>query len=314
MKESSELAELVTANKKLAFQNDEKEKRAAELVIANKELAFQNGEKEKRAAELAIANKELAFQNEEKEKRAAELVIANKELAFQNEEKEKRAAELVIANKELAFQNEEKEKRAAELVIANKELAFQNEEKEKRVAELVITNKELAFQNKEKGILAIELNNLAFYDTLTGLPNRRLLLDRLHQAFASSERSGRDGVLMFIDLDKFKDLNDTLGHDFGDLLLQQTALRLESCTRENDTVARLGGDEFVVMMGDLSHQPIEAALQAKAVGDKILSALNKPYLLASHEYHSTPSIGAALFNEQGKSAEELLKRADIAMY
>ncbi len=134
---------LIIANQELAFQNEEKEKRAAELVIANKELFFQNEEKGKRAAELIIANKELIFQNEEKEKRAAELVIANKELIFQNEEKEKRAAELVIANKELIFQNEEKEKRAAELVIANKELIFQNEEKEKRAAELVIANKEL---------------------------------------------------------------------------------------------------------------------------------------------------------------------------
>ena len=148
---------LSIANKKLIFQNEEKEKRAAELSIANKELIFQNEEKEKRAAELSIANKELAFQNEEKEKRAAELSIANKELAFQNEEKEKRAAELSIANKELAFQNEEKEKRAAELIIANKELAFQNEEKEKRAAELIIANKELAFQNEEKEKRAAEL-------------------------------------------------------------------------------------------------------------------------------------------------------------
>ena len=150
-------AELIIANKELAFQNEEKEKRAAELSIANKELLFQNEEKEKRAAELIIANKELAFQNEEKEKRAAELSIANKELLFQNEEKEKRAAELIIANKELAFQNEEKEKRAAELSIANKELAFQNEEKEKRAAELIIANKELAFQNEEKEKRAAEL-------------------------------------------------------------------------------------------------------------------------------------------------------------
>lgn len=142
--------ELSIANKELAFQNGEKEKRAAELVIANKELAFQNDEKEKRADELVIANKELAYQNDEKEKRADELIIANKELHFQNEEKEKRADELVVANKELHFQNNEKEKRAAELVIANKELAFQNEEKEKRAAELVIADRELNFQNNEK--------------------------------------------------------------------------------------------------------------------------------------------------------------------
>jgi signal transduction histidine kinase len=134
---------LGVANKELAFQNDEKEKRAAELGVANKELAFQNDEKEKRAAELGVANKKLAFENEEKEKRAAELGVANKKLAFENEEKEKRAAELGVANKELAFENEEKEKRAAELIIANKELAFQNEEKEKRAAELIVANKEL---------------------------------------------------------------------------------------------------------------------------------------------------------------------------
>ncbi|MES2265650.1 MAG: diguanylate cyclase [Bacteroidota bacterium] len=111
-------SELLTANKKLLFQNQEKEKREAELLIANKELEYQNAEKEKRAAELIVANKELAYQNLEKEKRAAELVVANMELVFQNEEKEKRAAELLIANQELIYQNEEKEKRAAELITA----------------------------------------------------------------------------------------------------------------------------------------------------------------------------------------------------
>jgi len=149
--------ELSVANIELAFQNDEKEKRAQELSVANIELAFQNDEKEKRAKELSIANIELAFQNDEKEKRAAELIIANKELLFQNDEKEKRAAELVTANKELAFQNDEKEKRAAELFIANKELLFQNQEKEKRAAELIIANQELLFQNLEKEKRAAEL-------------------------------------------------------------------------------------------------------------------------------------------------------------
>jgi diguanylate cyclase (GGDEF)-like protein/PAS domain S-box-containing protein len=158
------------------------------------------------------------------------------------------------------------------------------------------------------------IKNLAFYDQLTGLPNRRLLLDRLHQAFAFSARSGREGALLFIDLDNFKDINDTLGHDIGDLLLQQVAQRMESCLREGDTVARLGGDEFVVMLEDLSAQPIEALTQAEVVGDKILATLNKPYQLATHEYHSTPSIGATLFSDHHQSGEELLKRADIAMY
>jgi diguanylate cyclase (GGDEF)-like protein/PAS domain S-box-containing protein len=158
------------------------------------------------------------------------------------------------------------------------------------------------------------IQHLAFYDPLTGLPNRRLLIDRFHQAFASSARSGREGALLFIDLDNVKSLNDTLGHDIGDLLLQQTAQRLESCTREVDTVARLGGDEFVVMLEDLSEQPIEAATQTEAVGEKILAMLNQPYQLDTHEYHSTASIGATIFSDHGQSGEELLKRADIAMY
>jgi signal transduction histidine kinase len=149
LKSGDEVSELTDNEKfvqienELAFQNEEKEKRAAELIIANKELVFQNAEKEKRAAELIVANKELAFQNEEKEKRADELIIANKELAFQNEEKEKRAAELIVANEELAFQSLEKEKRAAELIVANKELIFQNIEKEKRAEEFKKLNQEL---------------------------------------------------------------------------------------------------------------------------------------------------------------------------
>ncbi len=159
-----------------------------------------------------------------------------------------------------------------------------------------------------------KIKRLAFYDSLTGLPNRRLLIDRLNKAFASSARSGREGALLFVNLDNFKDINDTLGHDIGDLLLQQTAQRLESCLREGDTVARLGGDEFVVMLEDLSEQPIEAAALTKAISEKILASLSQPYQLATHEYHSTSSIGATIFSDHGKSGEELLKRADIAMY
>src|SRR5450830_1816519 len=159
-----------------------------------------------------------------------------------------------------------------------------------------------------------KIKRLAFYDSLTGLPNRRLLIDRLHKAFASSGRSGREGALLFVDLDNFKDINDTLGHDIGDLLLQQTAQRLESCLREVDTVARLGGDEFVVVLEGLSEHALEAAAQTKTVGEKILATLNQPYRLATHEYHSTSSIGATIFSDHGQSAEELLKQADIAMY
>ena len=156
--------------------------------------------------------------------------------------------------------------------------------------------------------------SLAFYDPLTCLPNRRLLLERLHQELASGARSGLEGALLFIDLDNFKSINDTLGHDMGDLLLQQVALRLESCVREGDTVARLGGDEFVVMLKTLGEHILEASENTKAVGEKILSALSQPYQLGTNEYHSTSSIGITLFGKQHEAAEELLKQADIAMY
>ncbi len=159
-----------------------------------------------------------------------------------------------------------------------------------------------------------EINNLAFYDPLTGLPNRRLLLDRLEHALASSARNERYGALLFIDLDNFKTLNDTLGHDIGDLLLQQVSQRLFTCVREGDTVARLGGDEFVVMLENLSDDMRKSATQTEIVGEKILATLNQRYHLASHVHHSTPSIGVTLFANHQVTLDELLKRADLAMY
>ena len=159
-----------------------------------------------------------------------------------------------------------------------------------------------------------EIMRLAFFDPLTRLPNRRLLLDRLQQALTASVRSGHRAAVLLIDLDNFKTLNDTLGHDKGDLLLQQVAQRLLSCVREGDTVARLGGDEFVVLLEGLSENPEDAAMQAEALGEKIMATLNQPYLLAGHENRSTPSIGVTLFGGHQTAIEELLKQADLAMY
>jgi diguanylate cyclase (GGDEF)-like protein len=154
----------------------------------------------------------------------------------------------------------------------------------------------------------------AFYDELTQLPNRRLFMDRLQQAYLSTGRIDRTNALLFIDLDNFKTLNDTLGHYIGDLLLQQVAQRLESCVRNGDTVARLGGDEFMVLLENLSGQPMEASAQTEIVSEKILAAISQPYVLDSHEYNCTASIGATLFNGRSLAPEELMKQADIAMY
>jgi diguanylate cyclase (GGDEF)-like protein len=159
-----------------------------------------------------------------------------------------------------------------------------------------------------------EIHRLAFHDALTMLPNRRLLTDRLQHALAAGARSGHCGAVLLIDLDNFKTLNDTLGHDKGDLLLQQVAQRLVACVRAGDTVARLGGDEFVVILEGLSEDPVEAATQAETAGEKVLATLNQPYLLVGHENRSTPSMGIALFGSQLTSIEELLKQADLAMY
>lgn len=159
-----------------------------------------------------------------------------------------------------------------------------------------------------------QIERLAFYDALTGLPNRRLLLDRLNKALANSARRNTEGALLFIDLDNFKVLNDTLGHQMGDELLKQVAVRLQTCVRNNDTVARLGGDEFVVMLEDLGTSTNEAATQAESVGRKILQTLNKYYDLGGREHHSSPSVGITLFHHNEHTVDELLKRADLAMY
>ncbi len=159
-----------------------------------------------------------------------------------------------------------------------------------------------------------EIKDLAFFDQLTGLPNRTLFSDRLKQAIRAADRSDSYGTLLFIDLDNFKELNDTMGHDIGDKLLRQVAKRLISFVREVDTVARLGGDEFVVILGDLSKEEREAVNLAEAVAEKVLDALREPYHLSEVTYTSTASIGATLFRDKSGTFEELMKQADLAMY
>ncbi|MDP2246896.1 MAG: diguanylate cyclase, partial [Nitrosomonadales bacterium] len=144
-----------------------------------------------------------------------------------------------------------------------------------------------------------EIKYLAYYDDLTGLPNRRLLLDRLKQQLIANKRNVQQGAIFLIDLDNFKTLNDTLGHDIGDLLLKEVANLLTNCVREGDTVARLGGDEFVVMLGSLSIDAYEATSQATLVAKKILDAFSNTFELGGYKHHSTPSIGITLFDGKG---------------
>jgi diguanylate cyclase (GGDEF)-like protein/PAS domain S-box-containing protein len=159
-----------------------------------------------------------------------------------------------------------------------------------------------------------EIRNLAFFDALTGLPNRRLLMDRFQLALSMSVRSRNCGALLFLDMDKFKTLNDTQGHDYGDLMLVEVGRRIQACVREVDTVARLGGDEFVVLFEEISANMQESSHKVALIAEKIRVALAEPYLLKGHEFHSSPSIGVCTYRGNAESVDTLMKHADMAMY
>ena len=159
-----------------------------------------------------------------------------------------------------------------------------------------------------------KIQQLAFYDHLTQLPNRRLLLDRLNRVIISNKRLNKNNALLFLDIDRFKMLNDTYGHDMGDLLLTSIAERLAECVREEDTLARIGGDEFVIILEGLSEQSITAASQTTEICHKILAAMSHSFQLKNIQYHCSASIGVVLFNDPSATTSEIMKQADIAMY
>ena len=159
-----------------------------------------------------------------------------------------------------------------------------------------------------------EIRNLAFYDPLTGLPNRRLFLDRLHKSIAGSGRADDMRAVLFVDIDNFRSINDSLGHRIGDLLLREIAGRLNGCVRQTDTVARVGGDEFVVIVESLSPNTELAAAEVEAIARKILGAVDQHYAFDEHRCSSTASIGIAMYCDQWESADEVLRQAEIAMY
>ena len=159
-----------------------------------------------------------------------------------------------------------------------------------------------------------EIYSLAYYDTLTKLPNRRFLLDRMHQALSVSARSQNYGALLFLDMDRFKTLNDTLGHDYGDLFLIEIARRLQQCVREVDAVGRIGGDEYVVLIEEINLNAEESSRKIALIAEKIRASLSSPYLIKESEYHSSPSLGVSLYRGNDESVETILKHADMAMY
>lgn len=309
---------------------EEKDKQAAELVIANEE-------KDKRAAGLVIANKELSiaatvFESQEGLMVTdASNVIVRVNRAFTHITGYSAEDAVGQTPRLLSSGMQSKKFYATMWDSINRTGMWEGEILNRRKngevypeylyitavknAKGTVTN----YVGSSTDITSIksaadEIERLAFYDQLTQLPNRRLFLDRLNQALAVSAHSGKRGALLFLDLDQFKNLNDTQGHDVGDLLLQHVAGRLTACLREGDTVSRFGGDEFVVLLENLSEDAIKAAAQTKDIATKINISLNQPYQLDEHGCLSTASIGATLFIGHELMAEELLKQADIAMY
>ena len=178
------------------------------------------------------------------------------------------------------------------------------------VAGAVVTFSDISARKKAEALLERQ----AFYDGLTELPNRRLLLDRLEQALVRSQRHGHMGALLFLDLDQFKMINDSLGHPVGDALLKQVASRLTEMVRREDTAARMGGDEFVVLFAEISDDPETAANFSQEIAENILQRLSEPYYFDGHTLHVTLSIGIALFPMGEETADDILMQADAAMY
>jgi diguanylate cyclase (GGDEF)-like protein/PAS domain S-box-containing protein len=338
-------------SKQLSFQNEEIEKKAAELVIANKELLFQNDEKEKLTAELVIANKKLVIANKKlvianKKLSIAAIIFESQEGMFVTDANSLilrvnnaftqitgySAEEAIGQTPKLRSSGRQKKVFYEEMwdnidTMGTWEGEIWNRRKSGDVypehltitavkdANGIVTNYVATLNDiTMKKAAADKIMSLAFYDPLTELPNRRLLIDRLGLALATSARNSQCGALLFLDLDHFKTLNDTLGHDMGDLLLQKVAARLTGVLREGYTLARLGGDEFIILLGGLNEQAIEAAAQTKDIAEKIIVVLNQSYQLGANEHYSSPSIGATVFLGHNLTTEELLKQADIAMY
>ena len=236
------------------------------------------------------------------------MAILNKELAYQYEEKANRAAELAIANKELIYQNKEKANRAAELAIANKELAYQNKEKANRAAELAIANKDLANEITLRKLALEEIEELLYFDSLTGLPNRVMLVDRLRQAINLARRIEKPIGILFLNLDGFRTVNDTFGHSQGNELLKIVGNRLTNLVRETDTVSRISGDEFIIMF-----QNMLTTDQILKNADKIVDAFRKPFEIHHNEINVTISIGISVFPTDGETPETLMNNAALAM-
>ncbi len=269
-----------TANQKNSVNNDEVALLSRKRLVAAREKTVNARESASKARENTILVREGAAQTREEETNSREDIAARHEDAMQLTQ-----VELQLKSSEHTAMMQEANSR---LVVATLAAQGQTEQIEK---------------------VRVELHHLAHHDALTNLPNRVLLRDRLSQAIEAAHRQGRQLGVMFMDIDRFKNINDSLGHAVGDQLLQSVAKRLLTSVRVSDTVSRRGGDEFVLLL-PLIESPAGVELSAK----KILTALAHPHDIGGLDLHITFSIGIAIYPEDGEDAETLLKHADMAMF
>jgi len=255
---------------------------------------------ERRRSESTVVAHESAFLNREK-------LVTSREDAVHLREGKIASREAAAHAREEAAISHERENHAAEATQTTSEdhvIRLQQAN-----AHLVIATIEAQKLAEQVEIAKDQLEHLAHHDALTGLPNRILLQDRLGQAIELARRQGRQLAVMFMDLDRFKHINDSLGHAVGDQLLQSVAQRLVDCVRQSDTISRQGGDEFVLLLPNIEHAE-DAAYSAQ----KMLGALAQPHLIEGHDLHISVSIGISIYPNDGQDAEALIKSADTAMY
>jgi diguanylate cyclase len=230
-------------------------------------------------------------------------VLADEETVLTRTETADRRQEAAERREEAADRREEAARaRAALGAQAGAQLQEANER-------LVVATVRAQTMAEAAELATAQMSYMAQHDFLTGLPNRSLLTDRLAQSIALAQRHGKRVALMYLDLDHFKHINDSLGHAVGDQLLQSAAKRLQECVRHSDTVCRQGGDEFVVLLA-----AVEAVSDAALAAEKLIEAMAEPYLIGGHRLHVTLSIGVSLYPDDGKDAEALIRNADTAMY
>ncbi len=322
---------VVIADKQAAFSREEDAKQREVTANQREEAADQREEAADQREQIADQREEIANQREEIANQREEIAGQREEAADQRQKTTDRRQEAALQREVTADRRQVTADRREDTADQREEIADQREEianqreeaasvqatfSESTQAQLREVNERLVVTaiNAQKMTEAAELtaeriSHIAEHDFLTGLPNRALLTDRLAQSIELAQRHGKKLALIYLDLDHFKHINDSLGHEIGDKVLQSAATRLQTCVRLSDTVSRQGGDEFVVLLPE-----VEDVQEAVVTAKKLIEAMAQPHLVTGHELRVTISIGISIYPDDGQDSETVVRNADTAMY